>query len=139
MAEAVLIWGAGAIGATLGAYWSRAGHEVLLVDEDREHVAACREPGLRIEGPVDEFTLQLPAVTPDQLSGRFSRMVLAVKAQHTIPALSELQPFLTEDGFVLSAQNGLNELDIARQLGAERTMGGFVMFDRAGSQVLYFA
>ncbi|MDH5311946.1 MAG: ketopantoate reductase family protein, partial [Gammaproteobacteria bacterium] len=38
MAEPVLIWGAGAIGGTLGAYWARAGIEVLLVDSQREHV-----------------------------------------------------------------------------------------------------
>ncbi len=128
MADIVLIWGAGAIGATLGAYWARAGRKVLLVDRDREHVAACREPGLRIEGPVDEFALQVAAVTPDELSGRYSCMVLAVKAQHTIAALSELRPFLSEEGCVLSAQNGLNELDIARQLGEGRCMGAFVNF-----------
>jgi 2-dehydropantoate 2-reductase len=30
----LLIWGAGAIGGTVGAYWRRAGHEVLFVDRD---------------------------------------------------------------------------------------------------------
>ena len=30
--EPILIWGAGAIGGTLGAYWARAGVPVLLVD-----------------------------------------------------------------------------------------------------------
>ena len=33
--EPILIWGAGAIGGTLGAYWARAGIPVLLVDEAR--------------------------------------------------------------------------------------------------------
>ena len=32
MADPILIWGAGAIGGTLGAYWARAGIDVLLVD-----------------------------------------------------------------------------------------------------------
>jgi ketopantoate reductase len=31
--EPILIWGAGAIGGTLGAYWARAGIPVLLVDD----------------------------------------------------------------------------------------------------------
>ena len=39
-----------------------------------------------------------------------------------------LEPHLAADGFVLSAQNGLNELAIAEQVGAERTMGCFVNF-----------
>ena len=28
----ILVWGAGAIGGTMAAYWARAGHSVLLVD-----------------------------------------------------------------------------------------------------------
>ena len=128
MAEPVLIWGAGAIGATLGAYWARAGREVLLVDLVTEHVAACRESGLCIEGPLDSFSLEVDAVTPDELTGRFSRIVLAVKAHHTVAAVTALHPHLTDDGFVLSAQNGLNERVIARQLGERRCMGAFVNF-----------
>ena len=128
MAEPVLIWGAGAIGATLGAYWARAGREVLLVDLVAEHVAACRESGLHIEGPVDSFFLEVDAVTPDELTGRFSRIVLAVKAHHTVAAVTALHPHLTDDGFVLSAQNGLNERVIAHQVGERRCMGAFVNF-----------
>jgi len=124
-----LIWGAGAIGGTLGAYWHRAGHEVLMVDVDAGHVAACRTTGLVIEGPVEPaFTGVLPAVTPDELDGRFERIVLAVKAHATPAALDRLVPHLADDGFVLSAQNGLNERTIADRIGARRTMGAFVNF-----------
>ena len=56
MAEPILIWGAGAIGGTIGAYWRRAGLDVLLVDTVAEHVEACRTAGLSIEGPVESFT-----------------------------------------------------------------------------------
>ena len=38
----ILIWGAGAIGGVLGAYWARAGVPVLMVDIVPEHVEACR-------------------------------------------------------------------------------------------------
>ena len=38
--EPILIWGAGAIGGTLGAYWARAGVPVLLVD-----IVAARTSG----------------------------------------------------------------------------------------------
>lgn len=126
--EPILIWGAGAIGGTLGAYWARAGHDVLLVDTVAEHVEACRTSGLAIFGPVDEFTQVVPAVTPAELRGTYSRIVLAVKAQATRDALPMLAPHLAPDGFVLSAQNGLNEIEIAAAVGAERTMGCFVNF-----------
>lgn len=127
-AEPILIWGAGAIGGTLGAYWARAGVPVLMVDIEPAHVEACRTAGLSITGPVEQFRQVVPSVTPDELSGSYRRIVLAVKAHATEPALERLLPHLAEDGFVLSAQNGLNELTIAARIGESRTMGCFVNF-----------
>ena len=128
MADPILIWGAGAIGGTLGAYWARAGLEVLMVDVVAEHAEACSKDGLSIEGPVESFRQVVPTVTPEQLEGSYSRIVLAVKAHHTKNALQALIPHLNSDGFILSAQNGLNELLIAREAGEDRTMGCFVNF-----------
>ena len=128
MAEPTLIWGAGAIGGTLGAYWAWAGVDVLMVDIIAEHASACSTQGLTIEGPVDNFTQVVPTVTPEQLSGKFSRCILAVKAQHTAAAVDQLAPHLADDGFVLSAQNGLNEITLSRLLSEQQTMGCFVNF-----------
>jgi 2-dehydropantoate 2-reductase len=128
MSEPILIWGAGAIGGTLGAYWARAGVPVLLVDVVAEHVEACRTDGLQISGPVEEFTVKIPAVVPEELIGTYKRIVLAVKAGATEAALEKLKPHLADDGFVLSAQNGLNEIAIAAKLGPERTVGCFVNY-----------
>ena len=55
-----MIWGAGAIGGTMGAYLARAGHDVTLVDRVAEHVAAINADGLRITGPIAEFTARRP-------------------------------------------------------------------------------
>ena len=128
--QPVLVWGAGAIGGTMAAWWARAGIPVLLVDIDPKHVEACRTSGLRIEGPVDQFTQVIPAVTPQELAAmpprRHAQVVLAVKALATLPALEALLPRLADDGAVLSAQNGLNEVVIAQRIGADRTLGCFV-------------
>jgi 2-dehydropantoate 2-reductase len=126
--DRILIWGAGAIGGALGAYWKRAGLDVTLVDQVAEHVAACRTTGLEIEGPVEEFTQIVPALTPAEVKGEWPIVVLAVKAQHTEATTRQLAPHLSPDGYVLSAQNGLNELAIARIVGDERTMGCFVNY-----------
>ena len=126
--EPILVWGGGAIGGTLAAYWTRAGHDVLMVDIVDEHVEACRGKGLHIFGPVEEFTVVVQSVQPHELRGQFSCIVLAVKAQATEAAVRSLAPHLTPDGFVLSAQNGLNEIAIARAIGEARTMGCFVNF-----------
>jgi 2-dehydropantoate 2-reductase len=128
MTDEILIWGAGAIGGTLGAYWARAGVPVRMVDIVAAHAEACSGPGLAIEGPVETFTHRVPCVTPDALEGTWSRIVLAVKAQATEAAMDALLPHLAPDGFVLSAQNGLNERVIAAMAGPERTIGAFVNF-----------
>ncbi|MBN9062569.1 MAG: 2-dehydropantoate 2-reductase [Rhizobiales bacterium 65-9] len=126
--DRILIWGAGAIGGTIGAYWKRAGYDVTLVDQVAEHVEACRTTGLSIEGPVEAFAQIVPALTPAEVKGDYPIIVLAVKAQHTEAATKQLRPHLAKDGYVLSAQNGLNELAIASEVGDERVMGCFVNF-----------
>lgn len=124
----ILIWGAGAIGGTVGAYLRRAGEPVMFVDKVAEHVAAIGSAGLRITGPVDEFQVRAPAATPDSLSGRFGTIFLCVKAPDTAAAAAALRPFLADDGCVVSLQNGLNELVIAEQVGEGRTVGAFINF-----------
>ena len=104
MADPILIWGAGAIGGTIGAYWARAGENVLMVDIIADHAERCSTDGLAITGPVEEFRQVVKTVTPDALSGTFERIVLAVKAHHTEEAATNLRPHLADDGFVLSAQ-----------------------------------
>lgn len=136
----LVIWGAGAIGGTLGAYLVRAGHDVLFVDTATEHVAAINRNGLKISGPIDEFTVQARAVTPEQVSGQFETIILATKAQHTAAATQALMPHLAADGYVLSAQNGLNELVIQTIAGKARTVGAFVNFgaDYHGPGEIFF-
>lgn len=123
-----LIWGAGAIGGTLGAYLARAGHDVTLVDTVADHVAAINRDGLRISGPIAEFTASLPAFTPDSLRGTWDTIMLATKAHHTDAAVRALLPHVTPAGCVISVQNGLNELGIATAVGEGRTVGAFVNF-----------
>ncbi|MEI9986356.1 MAG: 2-dehydropantoate 2-reductase N-terminal domain-containing protein [Aliidongia sp.] len=84
----ILVWGAGAIGGTIGAYLRRAGQEVVFVDIDGDHVAAINEQGLAVEGPIDNFSVTGRAFTPATLTGRFDRILLCVKAHHTTAAVA---------------------------------------------------
>ena len=124
----LLVWGAGAIGGTIGAYLVRAGHDVTFVDIVEEHIAAIATTGLEIEGPVDAFRIAAPATTPDDISGCYKRALLCVKGQHTGEATRSLAPFLADDGYAVSVQNGLNEPTMATVLGRERVIGCFVNF-----------
>ena len=123
-----LVWGAGAIGGTLGAYLARAGHNITLVDVATDHVDAINAKGLRITGPISEFTVRLTARPPNRLTGSWDTIILATKAHHTAAAARTLLPHLSPAGCVISAQNGLNELTVAELAGEARTVGAFVNF-----------
>ncbi len=140
MSGPILIWGAGAIGGTLGAYLARAGEDVLMVDVVEDHVRAMNAEGLSIEGPVEVFRQKLKAAMPAEVTGTYGRIILAVKAHHTEAAAKALAPHLAADGVVVSAQNGLNEIAISKVVGEKRTMGCFVNFGadwHGPGQILY--
>ena len=98
---------------------------MLLVD--RTATVGAMNAGGSPSGPVENFSQRFRR-SRRRCERALSRIVLAVKAQDTEGALRVLAPHLAPDGFVLSAQNGLNELDIAEAVGAARTMGCFVNF-----------
>jgi 2-dehydropantoate 2-reductase len=128
MSEPILIWGAGAIGGSIGAALIRAGEDVVFVDRAMDHVAALNEHGLQIVGPVESYRVPAKAMLPQDVTGTFDRIVLCVKAHDTADATHALLPHLATDGHVISAQNGLNERVIAGIVGTRRTVGCFVNF-----------
>ena len=130
MPDRILIWGAGAIGGTLGAFLKQAGHDITFADTEADHVAAIRDParGLRVTGPNVAVHITAPALTPDVLDGVWDHIYLCVKAQHTAAAAHALLPHLSPGGYVLSLQNGLCEEIIARVVGPERVIGAFINY-----------
>lgn len=128
---AYTVVGAGAIGGTLAFHLTEAGHEVVVVDADGAHVEAIRRDGLTLRdaGRPDRVA-RMRAVTPAEIGavGRPERVLLAVKSQATAAALDLVAPSLGDDGCVVSVQNGLNASAIAKWVGRERTIAGFVNF-----------
>ncbi|MGE8604550.1 ketopantoate reductase family protein [Bordetella trematum] len=136
----ILVWGAGAIGGTMGAYLARAGLDVTFVDVDLAHVAAMLDTGLCIKAPDETLQIRAEAYTPNALQGKWKRIFLAVKAQHTRQACEQLLPHLADDGYVVSFQNGLCERQIAAVVGTPRTVGAFINFGadwEAPGEILY--
>lgn len=127
MNQGVLIWGSGAIGASIGASLIDAGVKVCFVDADRAHVDAMRGD-LIVEGNGSTFHQPVDACLPADVRGSWSRALLCVKAQHTAAAIDALAPHLAPDGYVAALQNGLTEEVVAARIGRQRTIGGFVNF-----------
>jgi 2-dehydropantoate 2-reductase len=122
------IIGAGAIGGTIGARMFRDGHDITLCDADPAYVAAIQRDGLQIEGPVEEFTVRVPAITPDQLPDTVERAIVAVKSLHSQSAADLLRDRLAPDGYVLTVQNGLTASAMIEAVGADRVLSSFVNF-----------
>jgi 2-dehydropantoate 2-reductase len=120
--EDLVIWGAGAIGGTIGAALARAGKTPLLVDADAAHVAALQAHGLKITGPIEDYSVPVRALSPEDVRGPLRRVMLAVKSQHTAAAARMIAPLLADDASVLSLQNGLNGEAIAGEVGAARVV-----------------
>lgn len=112
----ITVIGSGAIGGLAGAYATKAGHDVLLVDRWVEHVDALNEKGMTIDGVRGDLHVDVRAATPDQLEGDLGVVLIATKSQHTIEALKQIIPLLTPDSLVVSYQNGFNEPEMIKVL-----------------------
>ena len=100
------IYGAGAIGAYLGAVIARSGGDVALIARG-PHLDAMRQHGVRVRTSQEDFTAHPVATDDPKTIGPVDVVVLAVKA-HGLPEIaSRLAPLLGPDTAVLAAQNGL--------------------------------
>lgn len=104
-----VVYGAGAVGATIGARLFQHGHEVVLIGRGA-HGTAMRENGLRLLDPAGETVLRLPvAESPAALGVAATDVVLlAMKSQDTEGALEDLAAAAPDPALpVVCAQNGV--------------------------------
>jgi 2-dehydropantoate 2-reductase len=102
------IYGAGAIGGTLGARLFEIGREVTFIARGR-HGRVMAAGGLRFGTPEGWRTLRIPVVEhPGELTFDTSDVVvLAMKSQDTASALDTLVPLAPAGMHVICAQNGV--------------------------------
>ena len=116
------IYGAGSLGTILGAYLTKNGFPVELVNRNVKHVEALQKNGAHISGTVD-FTTPVNAILPDQMEGPYDIIFLMTKQLHNPEVVSMLKPMLADDGVIVTLQNGIPEPGIAEIVGEDRTIG----------------
>lgn len=116
------IYGAGSLGMVLGAYITKNGGEIDLINRNRAHVDAMRENGAKIIGTV-EMTVPVSVLTPDEMQGKYDVILLMTKQLQNKEVVSFLKNYLADEGVIVTLQNGLPEPGIAEIIGSERTMG----------------
>ena len=118
----IAIYGAGSLGTVLGAYLSKNGVDVDLINHNEAHVKALQEKGAHITGTVD-FIQQVNALTPAQMEGCYDIIFLLTKTRTNTETVSFLKDYLQDDGVVVTLQNGLPEQSVAAVVGPERVLG----------------
>lgn len=104
--SAVVIVGAGAVGAVLAHALDRAGARVSLVARGA-HLEAIQQSGLSLDGPEGRQTLRLRADSDPAALGPQDYIVLCVKS-HSLEALApSLTPMLHPGSTVIAALNGI--------------------------------
>jgi 2-dehydropantoate 2-reductase len=130
MKKRIAVVGAGAVGGYLGGHLARTGNDVTLIDPWPEHIEAIRRHGLKLSGMTDEenYTVQVPTMHLTEVQSISKQRpidiaIVSSKSYDTEWSTTLIRPYLSTDGFVVSAQNSINEETIARVVGWGRTVG----------------
>jgi 2-dehydropantoate 2-reductase len=135
--QRIAVLGAGANGASIGADLTRAGEDVVLIEQWPAHVEAMRRNGLRIEMPDETITVPVQTMHLCDLATiryRFDVVLMLVKAYDSRWAAHLIEPYLRTSGLLVGVQNGMTLDVIADVVGPSRTLGSVIeitssMFD----------
>ncbi|MBO4926488.1 MAG: 2-dehydropantoate 2-reductase [Clostridia bacterium] len=116
------IYGAGSLGTVLGAYLTKNGVDIELVNRNRAHVEALRKNGAHITGTVD-LTVPVRAILPGEMQGPYDVVFLMTKQLDNPAAAAFLKPMLAPDGVVVTLQNGIPEPELIGVLGEGHVIG----------------
>lgn len=116
------IYGAGSLGTILGAFITKNGGQVELINRNKAHVSVLQKNGAHVIGTLD-FVQEVTAYTPDEMNGVYDVIFLMTKQQHNTEVVAFLKDFLAPDGVIVTLQNGIPELQIGEIVGDDRVLG----------------
>jgi 2-dehydropantoate 2-reductase len=120
----IAVVGCGAMGSIYAALLADAGHRVIAVDANRDHVDTINARGLRVSGASGDRTVLLEAFTvPPRVEVEL--VIIAVKAAHAEVAAASCAPLIGASTRVLTIQNGLGAAEaVAGAVGGDRLIVG---------------
>ncbi len=106
----IAVMGAGAVGCYYGGMLARSDHEVILIGRTR-HVEAVRRDGLLMDTQSFREYVPIPAST-EACAVKGAKLVLCcVKSTDSEISAAAMAPHLDADAFVLSLQNGVDNVE----------------------------
>jgi len=120
-----VVIGAGNIGCVYGGNLARIGQRVAFIDVWKEHIEAIRNDGLSLEGLTGNFTVQADATMEPTRAPKADAVLICVNAYSTPKAAQAAKLLLKDDGYCLTLQNGVGNVEIlTATLGAGRVLAG---------------
>ena len=128
----ITVVGAGAMGGSYGGLLAAAGNRVRLIDTWQDHVDAINRDGLRVDGAHGEHRLRLAAATQPDANETADIVLLFTDTNGTADAARTIAGILSPDGFVVTSQNGIGNVEtLEGVLGEGRVVGGSSMCSAA--------
>ena len=122
----IAVLGAGAIGSSISANLTKAGHDVTVIDQWPAQVEALKATGLRIQMPDEVLEVPIRALHLCELASanlEFDIVFLAVKSNDDRWLSEFIKPYLKSDGVLVPTQNGMNDDTVASIIGRDRVIG----------------
>lgn len=121
----VALIGTGAMGCILGSALARSGAEIVCTDHNPAVVEALQGEGIRVRGVLGDHAVPVRAVADPALLGQVDMALVLVDAGATMAAAEVARNCLGGDGFAVTLQNGIGNLEaLVDVLGVERVIAG---------------
>jgi 2-dehydropantoate 2-reductase len=116
------IYGAGSLGTILGAFITKNGGQIDLINRNKAHVEALKANGATVTGTLN-FNQKVNAYTIDEMTGTYDIIFLMTKQQDNKAVVTKLKDFMAEDGVIVTLQNGIPELLVGEIVGDDKVLG----------------
>src|SRR5262245_416760 len=120
--------GSGAMGSIYGGLLARAGYDVTLIDPRADHVGLIQRNGLVVDGVRGRHVIRILAQTTHAGLPPADFAVIFTDANATADAARTAAQVLKPEGFVLTLQNGIGNVEaLTAALGTGRVVAGVTM------------
>lgn len=124
----ILIVGSGAIGGVTALYLTLAGGDVTLLCRREETAAQIRDSGLLLTGKRGKKRVRIKALSSLEGADIFDAVLIVTKAYDMPEAARNALPFLSDNGIMVSLQNGMCLEELTLIAGETRSAACIVTF-----------
>ena len=124
----IYVIGAGAMGGFYGGLLKRAGYDVSFIDVREDHIALIKRDGLKVDGVRGSHVIKIPAYTEYAGLPAADMAIVFTDSNATREAAATAKAVLKPDGFALTLQNGIGNVEVLVEvLGRARVVAGVTM------------